>query len=88
MPTIAEVFKETRQQKSGAWDKESASKLVSFVHFKRLAQTFSALASHFQIPLNSTILNGTNIYRTTYFGSKFLSKHTLIKKMVLLWFRD
>ena len=28
MPTVAEIFKETRQQKSGTLDAESASKLV------------------------------------------------------------
>ena len=28
MPTVAEIFKETRQPKSGVLDEESASKLV------------------------------------------------------------
>lgn len=31
MPTVAEVFKKTRQQKSGALDEESASKLEEIV---------------------------------------------------------
>ena len=52
MSTIAEVFKETRQQILGALDEESASKLVSFVLFKLLALTFFILGHLiFKFPL-------------------------------------